>query len=485
MASTRLSGRRTVAAAAAYSGGFIVQKAIGMILLPFYTRAISPAQYGLLGVLMSLSMAANVIFSVGMDTAVTRNYFQMARDPAARQSYIDSVWRALVVFPLALAVVLSLVVWPFVTNLGSVSESEVALMLASSALNVAATTLPFAVLRARQDLRAYLILTAVLALLTPALTWVFVIVVHDGVEGWFLAAAIANAATLMTAFVIVPWHRRGKYEWRYVQMSVIFSLPLMPHFLSHWALQVADRLVISSMVTASSLGVYTLAANLAAPQFALLQALNSAFLPSYGRAGADPQHEEELTRVVVLQIASVVAVTLAAALIGPSAVTILAPRGYHYAASLIPWLALGNGFVGLYFVPMNGATVGAGRRKFAFIATMTSALTNIALLYIFVPSGGIYAAAVADAAAFLVLLVLMSGWARLRPTPVHYRWNPIFGAVAIASAAYVGCLLTTPDGKWPGLLCRCAWTLLGTLGVGFPYLRRRAATLSLKRRRFA
>ncbi len=191
--------------------------------------------------------------------------------------------------------------------------------------------------------------------------------------------------------------------------------------------------------------------------FALLVAVNSGFVPIYGRAGAGGGNEDSLAQAVKLQITVTIAITLAAALLGRSAVTILAPASYHAAAQVVAWLMLGNGFVGLYFIPMNGATIAAGRRMFAFVATIAAASVNIVLLVVFVPSGGILAAAIADAVAYFVLLVLMAVWAHSKPNPVTYDWRSIFVSLALAAAAYVGCIATTPRTAWLGALVELGW----------------------------
>jgi O-antigen/teichoic acid export membrane protein len=428
-------------------------------MLPLYTRAISPSQYGALGILLSLYIVVGVLFSAGLETSIVRNYFQLAAEPERRQEYIDSVWRFLVVYPLIASLLLAAVVWPFLGSSHSISDLDFLLMLLASALNTAGSTLPLAVLRARQDLRGYLWMTAVTAFGTPMLTVVFVVLLHQGIRGWFLAAAIVNLAAFAAAMIIVPWRPHAHFNRRVVGAALLFSLPLIPHFISSWALQLADRLVIAGIVSSAQLGIYSLASNLASPILMLVMALNQGFIPTYAKAGAQAGHERELSSVVALQITAVIGLTLAGATLGASAVLILTPPDYHSAAPLVPWIVLGYGFLGIYFVPMNGATLGAGRRNFAWVASASSAATNIALLLFFVPRDGIYAAAVASAIGYFVLLVLMAAWAHARHNPVRYDWIRIGQAVTLGMVAYVGATLTAPRAPIEAVLVQMIWLL--------------------------
>ena len=138
---------------------------------------------------------------------------------------------------------------------------------------------------------------------------------------------------------------------------------MLPHTLSHWALQLADRLVIAGLVSATSLGVYTLAATIATPLQLLVVSLNQGFMPTYARSGTKSGSVSELRRIVLFQITAVTALTLAGALLGGPVADILAPPSYGGASTLIPWIVLGYGFLGLYVIPMNGATLGAGRTR--------------------------------------------------------------------------------------------------------------------------
>jgi O-antigen/teichoic acid export membrane protein len=428
-------------------------------MLPFYTRAISPSQYGALGILLSLYTAVGVIFSVGLEPWIVRNYFQLAAEPERRQEQIDSIWRFLVVYPLVASTTLAAIAWPLLGSSGSISGLDFSLMLFASAFNITATILPLAVLRARQDLRGYLWITAVSAVGTPAVTAIFVVVLHQGVRGWFLALVIVNFAALVTAMLVLPWRPHGNFNWRIVRVAVLFSIPLIPHFISSWALQLADRLVIAGIVSSAKLGIYSLASNLASPILMLVQALNQGFIPTYAKAGAERGHEKDLYNLVALQITAVIGLTLAGAMLGMSAVSLLTPHSYHGAAPLVPWIVLGYGFVGVYYVPMNGATVGSGRRNFAWVASASSAATNIALLLLLVPKYGVYSAAVASAIGYLVLLVLMAIWAHARHNPVKYDWAQICPAIVLAIAAYAGASVTVPHAPIAAIGVQVAWLI--------------------------
>jgi O-antigen/teichoic acid export membrane protein len=413
-----------------------LQRGLQFALLPLYTRALTPATYGVLSVVLAAAAAFAILFAFGLDISIYRSYFILADDPERQARFVSSIWRFLILVPLTIAVVLGSSVWIFIGNLGKVSGLDVLLGLTSAALLVASSTVPLAILRAGQRLRDYLFLAAVGAVGTTGLTLLFVVVAHGGIKGWLVASCLANACTLTAATVILPFQRDLPFDLPTVRRAVLFGLPLIPHFLSQWSLQLADRAICAGLVSATALGVYSLAANLAVPAMVLVQSLNNGFMPSYAIAAKDASAHGSLSEMVTVQVALVAIICLGGALLGPPFVSVASPASYAGAGELVPWLMLGYGFMGLYCIPMNGATLGAGRSRFAWIATATSAATNVVLLYIFVPRYGIRAAAIASAIGYLVLLVTIALYAAGRGNPVRYSWSRILPALALAASIY-------------------------------------------------
>lgn len=424
--------------AAVYAVAAGLQRGVLFLLLPLYTRALTPSEYGELSVALSITTVLGILFAFGMDLAIFRSLFAMKDDPAGRERFIATAWRFLVVVPPALAAAGGIVTWAAIGSIGSVTGPDMVLIAMNGALFVAANTVPLAVLRADERLRDYLLVTATSAFGTGILTVIGVIVLDGGVTGWLSGVTAANALTLVVALRVLPWVPRLAPEWEQVRALLRKGIPLLPHFASQWALQLLDRTILVALVSVNAVGVYSLAANLATPVLVLVQALNQGLMPSYAKAGTGIIPRSELRKTVVLQIAGVAMVCLAGALLAPPLVDVIAPPAYAEAASIVPWLVLGFAGLGLYYIPMNGATLGANRGGWAWVATLVSAAVNVAVIVIFVPHHGIIAAAVASAVAYAVLLVAISLYAEGRNNPVQYDWRRILLLLGGAAATYAG-----------------------------------------------
>lgn len=452
--------RDALRSATVYAAGTALQRGLPFVLLPLYTRAISPADYGALSILLAVSTAAGFLFAFGLDLAIFRTYFELVADQRRQQLFIDSIWRFLVLVPPIAALTIGALAWPFLEDLPIVHGLDGVLALLAAALWVASSTVPLTLVRAQQRLRAFLILTGVSAVSTTLLTLLLVVVVHGNVTGWLLAATLANACSLLAALVVVPWHRRGSMDWTVVHRSLRFGGSVLPHTLSFWALSLADRIILAGLVSSTALGIYSLGINLGLPVMIAVQSLNQGFMPAYARAGTDPAHRSSLDQVVLLQITAVVSICLTGVLLGPPLVNVIASASYAGAGLVVAWSALGFGFLGLYYIPMNGATLGAGRTRLVWVATLTSAIVNVGLLFVLVPKGGIILAAVASAIGYFVLLAGIAIYAHGRGNPVRYRWLKIVPVVLVAVGLYVGASVSTPSTGLLGVELRVAWIAL-------------------------
>jgi O-antigen/teichoic acid export membrane protein len=462
---------RPLVSAAVYGLAGASQRALGLLLLPLYTRALSPSQYGDLSVILSVNTAAVILLAFGQDAALFRTYFKLEDDKPAQANFVSSAWTLLICTSGVGVLLLTLIAWPILAG-SRISLGDMALGLCSAGMIVISTTVPLTVLRAEQRLKAFMTLTVFSAVATTSLTVIYVVVLDTGVTGWLVAALAANAMTAVVAMLIVPFHLPRPFDRLRVRGALKLGVPLMPHFISHWALQLADRAVLTGLVSAAAVGVYSLTSNLALPALIAVQSLNQGFMPMYARAAHRTEQRGGLPAVATTQLLISAALCLACALVLPPLVTVIAPASYTGAATLIPWLVLGYAFVAAYFLPMNGLSLVLGKTTFVWVSTAFAAALNITLILVFTPHYGLKAAAIASAVGYFALLVGTTLYARWHKSPVTIQ--PVRGGLGLLAlgAAYPAIALTTPETGVRGFAIRLA-VLAGAAVVGALVLRAR------------
>jgi O-antigen/teichoic acid export membrane protein len=457
--------RRSLVSGGAFALGNAAQRVFVFLLLPIYTAVLSPGEYGRLGLLITIQAGVTVALSAGMETGVFRRYFRLEGDPHAQRRFVASAWKSLAIAAPSIALIVSLPLVMLVPDSSVFRPEEATVAVFAAATLVAATIVPFTVLRAEQRLKDYIALTVITGLSAAILTVLFVVVLRIGVMGYFVGSLIANILTLVAALYIVPWRRVDTFDKAGMRSTLAIALPLVPHTLSHWSLVLMDRAVLAVLVVPSVLGVYTLASNLAMPALILVLSLTQGFMPSYARAHAGSHAVKDLRDAITTQILLVFFIGCAIALLAPIAVDVMAPA-YSRAANLIPWLVLGYVFLGLYYVPMNAISLIIGRTTFVWVFTVLAATTNLGLIYVLVPVYGLIAAAVASTAGYLVLFVLITIYAIRLGVRLMIDWTRIVGGAALFGISYTLGAALTPDDAVTGFLCRSVILLISIVIMG-------------------
>jgi O-antigen/teichoic acid export membrane protein len=472
--SNRLTTQRSLLSGSTYALTNAAQRALAFILLPLYTAVLSSAEYGRLGLLLTLQTGAVVVLTAGMDNGVIRQYFQYDGDPAAQRRFVLTSWNFLIWSSIGLALVVAALLIAFAPSGPVFQPVQGALAVFAAATFVGATVVPETVLRVQQRLKDYMVLSAVAGIAMTVLALLFVVGLRLGVSGWIAASLIANSLTLVAGFIIIPWGRTNTIDRAGLRAALKLGLPLVPHAASGWSLQLADRIILATLVSVSSLGVYTLGANLSLPALVLLQGLNMGFLPSYARTHINPEAVRDLRNSISMQVMLTLVTGCSLSLLGPPFVSLLSSE-YRGAGVLIPWIVLGYVFLGLYFIPMNVISMVIGRTSFVWTMTLTAAVANIVSIYILVPQSGILGAAEASAIGYFVLLVLVSLYARTFDIRASFDWRKIAPMTCVVITTFAVGAILLPSTGVSGLLARSAllitlpFTLALAVGVKLSY----------------
>jgi O-antigen/teichoic acid export membrane protein len=456
-----------------YTVASAAPRAVGFGLLPVFTRVLSPSAYGQLSVALSVSSVAAILFALGFDFAVFRNVFLLENDPPARERFVNSTWTFLLIAPWVIAAACGAVLAPILGASHVLSSSRLILALVGAATAVAGTTVPMVIFRAENRLRDYIFLTASNTLVSTGLSLVWVVWIHGGVFGYLLSVVAGNIVTLIVAFRTVPYSRPKPFDLGMVRETLKLSLPIVPHFISLWALQLADRFLVATILGTAAAGLYSVASNLALPMFIIVLGFGQAFMPTYARAGKGNDSDASLRATIAAQVAVMSALCLACSALAPPAIHFLTDSRYSSAASLAPWIVLGYGFQGFYSIPMNGITLTHGRTRGLPIISGTGAATNIGLIVWLAPKYGLEAVAIASAIGYAALLAGVSLFARYKRARLPYPWLRILATVSFALAGYAGCALTSGETSLLDVAVRLIWIAVATIMIGVVSIGRR------------
>jgi len=229
-----------------------------------------------------------------------------------------------------------------------------------------------------------------------------------GLKGVLIGLAAGQGLVSLTMLVLVLRETGASWNAPLLKTALIFSLPLIPHFLSGWLLRAADRWILDLYRGQAEVGAYFLAVQLTSLISLVMFSTNDAIAPRLlarfrddGRAGAQAFH----ARVFPLYLLTATGLAAGAILIGPLAVAILSHGKITHVSLVMSLLACGFVASTLY-VPFSNSFFALKRTQYLFLLTMSSAAVSLALNFLLIPIMGAVGAATSLLIAYLFLLSL-------------------------------------------------------------------------------
>jgi O-antigen/teichoic acid export membrane protein len=426
--------RRLGKHSAIYGLGGLVQRILAVLLLPVYTRYLTPSDYGTVETLVALTTVLVITLRLGISQAFFRFYFD-SPDPGDRRRVLrTSFW-----FTMGMAT-LGLV-------LGVLFSQEIAFALFGSSDDAEVVAAAFVALWAqmnyeqltslfRVEERSVAYVTASLANigLTIAATLLLVVVLDTGPLGVIVGSF---TGTLIVYAALIGYRREQlglQLDRQLLREMNRFGLPLVPSALFLWVTNFSDRFFLVKLADTEEVGLYSVGVRIASAMALLLTAFRTAW-PAFAYS-IDDDGEARRTYAFVLTylVALTSWVATALGLLAPWLVDWIAAPAFSSSSRVVGPLAFAVVLFAGYVVIAIG--VGRARRtQFNWVVTGAAAVVNVALNLALIPRYGMMGAAVATIAAYGTMFLGMTWWAQ-RIYPVPYQWRRVATAGGVGVALF-------------------------------------------------
>ena len=437
-----------------YGLGDVATTAVSFLLLPVYTRYLTPEDYGVLALLLIVEAFAKIVFRWGVDSSFLRFYYD-CRDDRARQRLASTV------FFFLLAVNGSILVASYflapqmaVAIFGTRTPTRALKLLLFNTFIVGFHFIPFQVFRAENQSPRFISLTFARSVAVLVLRLVLVIGLRWGILG--IVAADVMVTLVFTA-VLYPWFRpliRPVFSKAVLKDVLGFGLPRVPSGLAQQTVAMADRYILRQFMTLRAVGVYSIGATFGLALKLFLSAFENAWAPFYFSLMRDPDAKQTFARVTTY--ATAVLVLLAAEVSGmaPDLVRLMTTPQFFPAAAIVPWIALGVLLQGVYLLTSIGLNITKHTRYYP-IATAVAAGVSVAANVILIPRFGVIGAAWSNVLSYGTLAALSMAFSQ-RFYPMRYENARLAKVAASGVLAYLAAATIVPPTVHPflGLVLR-------------------------------
>ncbi len=246
------------------------------------------------------------------------------------------------------------------------------------------------------------LISLLLTIGTAAVSVLLVIIMDNKLSGRIYgSASVTIIIGLILYFWIIRNGKRIKIEyWKY---AIPICIPFIPHLLSLTLLNSLDRIMITDICGEEDNALYSLAYNCGALITILVTSMNTAFGPWLGEKLHNEQYVE-IKKISKIYISVFMYMCLGVMLVTPEILWLLGGNQYLEAKYVMPPITCGVAFQFLYSLFVNveqfkKKTVGMA------IASISAAVLNLILNYVFIPQYGYIAAAYTTLVGYLWLLL--------------------------------------------------------------------------------
>jgi O-antigen/teichoic acid export membrane protein len=471
--------KRLAKHSAIYGLGGLVARILAVLLLPLYTRYLTPADYGVIETLVALVAVLTVLLRLGTQSAFFRFYFD-SPDPAGRLRVVRTAfWFTIVSSTVGLVAGVSAAgpIAELLFDDAGRSELVVAAFVGLWAqMNYGQLTSLF---RVEERSVAFVCATLANVVITIGATVLLVVVYEQGPLG----VLVGNFTGTLAVYVALLAYRREQlglqFDRALFRRMEHFGLPLVPSALALWALNWSNRFFLIKLAGEAETGLYSIGFRISSVVVFGLTAFRTAW-PAFAFSIEDDR-EARRTYAFVLTYLLLACSWLALALgvLAPWLVRLLATPEFYDGADVVAPLS----FAAVAFAGYTVMVVGVSRvrqTQFNWVITVTAAAVNVGLNLALIPRYDEMGAALATLGAYLVLFLGMT-WRAQRLYPVPYQWRRIGTLTGVAAAlTAVGWSL---DVSLPTAIALVVAypLLLAPLGFYLPAERGRLRALVLRR----
>lgn len=449
-----------------YGVGIIIGKLASFLMLPIYTRYLTPADYGVLELLSMTTDVVGMIAGIGLLTGLYKFYSEA---PGADEKAETISTAAIAVVALAaLAATAGIVSAPILSR-WVIGEHGLPIYVRLFFLiyffqNFA--YVPLALIRAQNRSVLFVTINVVRLVSMLSLNVFTVVYAKMGIVGVMYSTLLTDGvlAVALTGFLLRQVGIRFSRDR--VMAMVRFGSPMILWSLGTFVIVFSDRLFLNYFVGTSEVGIYSVAYKFAFVLSALAFApFQTVWEPRRFELAKRADSQELFSRVFVYMNVVIGLAAAGIALFVSNFLALMSDQQFLPAGDLVPVLVAAQIFFSWVRFCDFGLILSGATKLMGLISVVTAAAT-VTLNLLLIPVFGMWGAAIATVLAYLLRFV----WIYRRSQGaffIPYDWAAVSRLYSILGAAVVLSLILSPG----NVLASLGWNAcLFIIAAGLAYI---------------
>ncbi|HEX2060798.1 MAG TPA: oligosaccharide flippase family protein, partial [Thermoanaerobaculia bacterium] len=282
---------------AIYGIGSILARAISLLLLPFYTRVLTPRDYGVVDLLTTFGALVNLTVALEISQGLAR-YVAAAENEEERAEWASTaLW-----FTVGTLSLFAAIAFAFAGPLSAMllESRELAFVFGLGVISILFNGIFYvgqAQLRWMRKPAHYSTANLVFTVSAIVATVLFVLYFRFGVAGVVLGQMVGY----LIGAVLTLWFARSDFRLKFslekCKRMLRFSLPLVPSSIAVFVAGYIDCIAIKELMDVKDVGIYGVGYRLASPVALLTAGFQTAITPLVIANYKDPATRETIARI--------------------------------------------------------------------------------------------------------------------------------------------------------------------------------------------
>lgn len=401
-----MKSQKIISNTAYYSISSLLQMGIGFLLLPVYTRFLTPEDYGKLSVITAISTFLSQLIVFSLDAAASRFHFssKVMIDKAVAWGSIITLVLINSFFWGAITIIFhEYIIDPFAEGI----DFSPLFLLAIIGTVMSPLYLFYQQwLRTIQNGLTYIINAIISFSLTALLNLICLIYLNLGL----LSLILSNFVVTFFFFIYSLWqfspHVIFKFDINVAKRAVKYSIPLLPHKIASFWIKNLDRVLLNNMIGATAAGLFSVGNQIGTVINVVCDGINKAFSPWCFQMLSE-RDENEFNKLYIFADTAILLCSLGAFLISffsPEVIILMTERSFSMAWMPVSFICFGyvaNALYCFFCQPLFYY-----KTKFVFYASLISLIVNVISNMLFIPYIGIIGAGLSFFISMMTIAIL-------------------------------------------------------------------------------
>ena len=417
-----------------YSLNPIINKLIGILLIPLYTNYLTTEEYGRISYILMIGTIFITVTGIGLGSAFWKYYKSTTNFEEKSEIVYITLHMQIVAGVVFIAILYTLCMFINVDD-----SNLIAIYLSGLTINRVYEK-GMALLRANHKAKKYIAISTIVNVTRVLMIIMMIIVFVKGYNGVIQAHLYSYIIAAFIGGLLIKGNIKKSTNAKLKKAMILFSIPLMFGSLSSVIMNTVDKLSVNAYLGKADLGLYSFALNfgllikvfILAPFFLAWSPLRwELYNSGTGR-------DEKFSQITKLVVVGFCVFGIAIGVMSILAAKILSlDESYLASQDIIPLIALTQAIWGLYSYELMGFYF-SGKTKMIPILILILGIVNIVLNIVLIPHIGYRGAALATIIAYYLLRYIT---ARISSSLYAYKRSIGKETILISLAAVFSILL--------------------------------------------